>query len=709
MPESMAWWRAGRLPAEQTSLIGRRREIAEARRLLAQSRLVTLVGVGGVGKSRVALRLATEVEPEFANGACLVELSSLRDVRLLAHTVATELKLQDQTSRPMTDVLADFLSDKDLLLVLDTCEPFVEECGELVATLLRSAPGLRIVATSRQPLGVPGEHTLVVPPLTVPAALNGGTAGLNGDAVSLFSDRARAVRQDFALTPENEPAVIRLCERLDGIPLAIELAAVRLRSFSAAEILTRLDDRFQLLTEGDQTALARHQTLRVAIGWSHELCTLPERLLWARLAVFPGSFDLDAVEDICADAQLPSGDIFDLLAHLVEKSVVQAEGSPTGARYRMLDTLREYGREWLLELGEDEALRRRHRDRYLRFAEAAETAWFGPDQAGTFVRTEQEHANLRAALEFSLTTPGEVRTGQHLAATLWYYWACCGYLGEGRLWLDRALALDEAHTEARAKALWVVGYIANLQGDHPAAIRMLRECVAKSAETGNAVALAYSMHRLGCAALTSDDHPAAAALFTSALTRYEALGELNSNVLMARIELAMATAFQGDLAGAARLCEQARQICEDHGELWSRAYALYVLSFTSWAGGDVPKAITLAKESLRINHAFHDLVGCVLTVELLALYRTVEGSEAAYADAAALQGSAQPIWRSTGLRLFGSRYFNAPHEECERLSRERLGDVDYDAAFRRGTTLPLDEAVAFALEAVNAPSATSRP
>jgi predicted ATPase len=685
MTESTARWRTGRLPAEPTRLIGRRREIAAARRVLRRSRLVTLTGVGGVGKSRVALRLATEAEPDFANGACLVELSAQRDVRLLAHTIATDLQVQDQTSRPMTEVLADFVSDKELLLVLDSCEPFVAECAELVTMLLQAAPRLRIVATSRQPLGVPAEHTLVIPPLSVPAG---------GDAVALFVDRAAAVVDGFTLTPEDEPTIIRLCERLDGIPLAIELAAVRLRTLSIEQILSRLDDRFQLLTDGDQAGVHRHQTLRVAIGWSHELCTPPERLLWSRLSIFPGSFDLNAVEDICTDLHLPGHDVFDVLARLVEKSVVQAERGAGGLRYRMLTTLSEYGRDWLRELGEEQALRRRHRDRYLRFAEQAEADWFGVDQAGTFRRTELERANLRAALEYSLTTPDEAQTGQRLAATLWYYWVGCGYVGEGRLWLDRALALDATPTEARAKAQWVAGYVAILQGDHPAGVRILRECIANSVFTKNAVALAYATHRLGCAALTFDDHPAAAELFTQALARYEALGVLNSNVVMARIELAMATAFQGDLAGAVRLCEEARQVCEDHGELWSRAYALYVLSFASWTGGDVPRAITLAKESLRITHMFHDMVGCVLSVELLALYRTVDAD---YADAAALQGSAQPIWRSTGLRLFGSKYFNAPHEECERRAREALGDAGYEAAFKRGTALPLDEAVAYAL------------
>jgi non-specific serine/threonine protein kinase len=375
---------------------------------------------------------------------------------------------------------------------------------------------------------------------------------------------------------------------------------------------------------------------------------------------------------------------------------VQVETGPGAVRYRLLHNVREYGLEWMRELGEEPALRRRHRDRFLELAVRSEAAWFGADQAATFLRTELEHANLRAALEFSLTAPGQTRAALRLAGTLWFYWVGCGYLAEGRLWLDRALALDLEPTEERAKALWVNGHVALLQGDQSTAIRMLRRCRAQAVETENATALAYSIHRLGCAALVADDHPGAATLFQDALGRYDALGELNSNVLMAQVELAMATAFQGDLDQAEALCEEARRTCESHGELWSRAYALYVLSFARWARGEAPQAAALAKESLQTSHLFHDMVGCVLSVELLALYRT---ADACFEEAATLQGAAQQIWRVTGLRLFGSKYFNAPHEECEELARDALGDGGYDAAFRRGTRLGLDDAVAYALGA----------
>ena len=691
MPESNACWRSGRLPAELTRLVGRHRELAEARRLLALSRLVTLSGPAGVGKSRVALRLAAEVEADFVDGVCVVELAGLPEPRLLAHSIATALNVQDQTVRPMIEVLVQFLARKHLLLVLDTCEAFVDECAQLTRTLLQGSPGLQILITSRQPLGVLGEHTLLIPPLAIRAA---HTMTDEPDAVALFADRAAAVVDGFTVTPENEAAVIGICQRLDGMPLAIELAAVRLRALSVEQVLARLDDRFQLLTEGNRAGVIRHQTLRVAIGWSHELCTPFERLLWSRLAVFPADFDLDAAEDVCADERLEADLVFAVLAQLVEKSIVQVVPGANPIRYQLLNSVREYGREWTRELGEDLDLRRRHRDRYLALAERGETEWFSAGQEPTFQRTQREHANLRAALEFSLSTPEEIRTGVHLAGTLWFYWVGCGYLGEGRHWLDRALDLELDQTNERAKALWVNGYISVLQGDSPAAVRMLRNCMAQAVETHNATALAYSIHRLGCAALVADDHPSAATLFQDALDRYEAMGELNSNVLMARIELAMAIAFQGDLDGAERHCEEVRRICEIYGEQWSRAYALYVLSFARWTRGEAAQASALAKESLRINHLFHDMVGCVLSVELLALYRAENGE---YEEAAVMQGAAQQIWRVIGLRLFGSPHFNAPHEACERMTRDALGDPAYTAAYQRGNRLDLDAAVAYAL------------
>jgi len=681
----------GNLPAEVTSFIGRGAEVIKVQRLLGTSRLVTLTGVGGVGKTRLAIRAAHGLKHNFADGVWLVELSWLQDSCVLGHTVAEALRVKDQTTRPQTEVIMEYLAGKQLLLVLDGAEHMIAACAALASALLRAAPKLVILVTSRQQLDVPGQLVMMVSPLPIP---DPGQAG--SGSVALFAERAAAVVPQFALTADNQPDVERLCRRLDGIPLAIELAAVQLRALPVKQIVDRLEDRFRLLTGGQQAALPRHQTMRTAIGWSHELCDPAGRLLWARLSVFSGDFTLDGAEEICSDGQLPAGQIMETLSGLVSKSIVAREETRTGVRFRMLDTVREYGAEWLLQLDDDEAgrLRQRHRDYYLPLAERGERDWFSSHQEETFNTTEAELGNLRAVLDFSLSTPGQVAAGLHLAATLWFYWVGCGHLGEGRQWLDRALGLELEPTKARAKALWVNGYIADLQGDYSSAVRMLEECKAQAGSAGDTTALAYAIHRIGCAALLQDEHARAELLFSDALALYREAGELNSNVIMCQVELAMAIAFQGDLRRAAELCGEVRQTCEEHGELWAYSYALYVLSQAERLSGDGQQATALAAESLRINHTFHDLLGVVNPMELLALFAAEQGESE---RAAVLQGGASMIWPSVGLQLFGSAYFNAPHLECEALARKELGDDAYERAFQRGTALSLNEAVRYAL------------
>lgn len=494
----------GRLPAEVTSFVGRQRELTELARLLAGQRLVTVTGPGGVGKSRLALRAAARAAGAFPDGTWLVEVAPVQDRQLLGHAVLEALRLTDGTARPPLDVLVEQLAGRRLLLVLDGCEHLVEACAELVRALLRALPGLRVLTTSRVALRTAGEHLLTLAPLPVGPV----RPGVLPDAVRLFADRARAVVPAFDVSTEGAEVIARLCRRLDGIPLAVELAAGRLRALSVAQIGARLDDRFRLLTGGDPTALPRHQTLRTTIGWSHELCTVQERLLWARLSVFAGGFDLDAAEYVCAGRGVDPDELLDLLTELVAKSVVLREDCAYGVRFRLLDTVREYGLQWLRAAGDEQRLLRRHRDWYLGVATWGEVEWFGPRQAETAERTELVHADLRAALEFCLAEPGEEQLALLMAGTLWFYWVGCGHLGEGRHWLDRALALDPEPTGARAKALWVTGYMATLQGDLVAARPALEECRRQALATGDDRALAYAVHRQGCAALIGDEPPA---------------------------------------------------------------------------------------------------------------------------------------------------------------------------------------------------------
>ncbi|MFE2726222.1 ATP-binding protein [Kitasatospora sp. NPDC059327] len=693
---------SGRPAAEVTSFVGRRQELAELARLLAAARLVTVTGTGGVGKSRLALRAAARAAGAFPDGTWLVEVAPVQDPLLLGHAVLEALRLTDGTARSPLEVLTEQLAGRRTLIVLDGCEHLVHACAELADALLRALPGLRVLATSRATLRAPGEHLLVLAPLPVDPVGPGALP----DAVRLFADRARAVLPSFEITTASAEGIAQLCRRLDGIPLAVELAAGRLRALSVEQIDARLNDRFRLLTGGARTALPRHQTLRTTIGWSHELCTEQERLLWARLSVFAGSFDLEAAEFVCAGAGIEPDDLLDLLSELIDKSVVlrgeapagqrAEDGGTGGVRFRLLDTLREYGLQWLRATGEEHRLRRRHRDWYLGVATWGEVEWFGPRQAETAERTELAHPNLRAALEFCLAEPGEEQLALLLAGTLWFYWVGCGHLGEGRHWLDRALALDPEPTEARAKALWVTGYMATLQGDLLTARPALEECRRQALDTGDARALAYAVHRQGCAALIGDEPARAAELFEEALWHYRTIGELNSNVLMAMFELGIAYLFQGDQENGEFWLGQVRELCEEHGEQWAYAYGLYALGYSHWMDGEVRLARARARESVRLNHLFHDLLGIVLAIDLLALLETEPvgpGRPGDLREARVLQGAAHRIWQAVGKPFFGSRTFNGPHRHCEERARAGLTEQEFTECFDRGARLDLDAAV----------------
>ncbi|MFD8964676.1 ATP-binding protein [Streptomyces sp. NPDC059568] len=683
----------GNLPAELNRFIGRDEELSGLTRRLGESRLVTVVGVGGVGKTRLALRAAEALKKRYCDGVWLAEMGALRDPELLAHSLVEALGLTDQSGRPPRRVLAEHLATRRLLLVLDGFEQLVEACAELVRELLRRAPELTVLAVGRRPLRLEGELVFGLDPLP------------ERDAVMLFADRAAAGSPGFRLTEARESTVRELCRRLDGIPLAVELAAGRLHVLSVEQILARIDDRFRVLTEGSRGAPVRHRTLRTAIGWSHELCTAPERLLWARLSVFAGPFDLEAAEYICGGPELPAESVLDALAGLIAQSLVVREETPAGVRYRMLATVAAYGAEWLAALADTVRMRRRHRDWYMGLATWYELDWFSPRQAEVAAGAESAMPNLRAALELCLETPDEAHLGQHLAGTLWFYWVGCGRLSEGRHWLGRALALDSPYDESRLKALWVLGYVAVLQGDSTTATGALHECREEAVRTDNALAGAYAVHRLGCQALLSDDMPRAERLLRSALTAYRELGELNSNVLMGQTELAMSLVFQGDLDAAVALCTEVREICEDSGERWSRAYALYVLAYAHWTRGEQTEARALVMESITIHHLFHDLVGLVLSVELLALVTASEGDPA---EAAVLQGAASGLWESIGPPLFGSGYFSGPRMLCERQASELLGAAEYAEYESEGRGLPVDAAVRRALAERPGPAAVPR-
>ena len=394
---------AGRFPHDgYADFVGRQDELTRIAALLAESRLVTIVGPGGVGKTRVARVAAAQAAASYPDGPWIVELSNLRDPALLPNTVASVLGLPEQDARSALDALLEYLRDRRLLLILDTCEHLLDACAALAQAVMRDAPDVTVLATSRQPLDMPGEHTFPVGPLPVPEndwlPVPATFVADGGDAVELFALRAATAVPDFAITPENAADVIRLCRRLDGIPLAIELAAVQLRALPLDELLDRLNHRFTVLTGGRPGALPRHQTLRTAIEWSHELCSDAERRLWARLSVFAGPFSLVAAQEVCAEVSLERPDVVDAVIGLVDKSVVLMEGE----RYRMLDTVREFGAEWLASSGEQASCRARHIARYLAMARYFGAHFADDDQLDRYHELREVHSNLRAAMEYAL-------------------------------------------------------------------------------------------------------------------------------------------------------------------------------------------------------------------------------------------------------------------------------------------------------------------
>ncbi|MFI0452391.1 ATP-binding protein [Actinomadura sp. 6N118] len=681
--------RAGRLPAEVTRFVGRKRELAEGRRLLDASRLVTLTGASGVGKTRLALRLAAEARPGYADGTWFVDLSALRDAELLAHTVAEALHVPDQSTRDRLDMLAEHLADRELLLVLDTCEHLVDACAMLAEVLLRSAPHLHLLATSREPLDVFGEHTMVLPPLSLPDAEGPEAEVAASDAVALFADRAAAVVPGFTLSGGDLPAVARLCRRLDGIPLAIELAAVRLRALSVEQLVERLDDRFRLLGthRAQRAGRSRHQTLRAAVQWSHELCTPREALLWARLTVFPGGFDLAAAEHVGADGEgveagLPADAVYETLARLVEKSIVLREEG--GCRYRMLDTLREYGSDLLAGLEEAERLRRRHRDWFLGLAVRAEAEAFGADQAERLERLMREHANLRAALDYSVTTPGEAAQATRMAVALAQFWFSAGLLGEGRLWLGKAL--DASASSDRARALCLAGLLAVLQGDLEAAESFQAEAVPLASSS---LERAYTVELAGLVAFFRGDLEAARPL----LAEPAPSGDIWT---MLRLPLLAALhCLTGDIDRALEYCEECRVVSAASGDQWCLAYATWVRGLAHCLRGDPQAASAETQRTLRLMRGLNDRLGSAMALDLAAGCAGFTGSSE---RSARLFGAADRMWRIVGAPMFFGPAYLSLREVVLAEVRGSLGERGWQVFYGEGLRLSLDEAMDHALD-----------
>ncbi|MEO5664618.1 MAG: LuxR C-terminal-related transcriptional regulator [Nocardioides sp.] len=684
-----------------SSFVGRRHDVAEVRRLLSTtSRLVTLTGPGGVGKTRLALEVANAVRRSFPDGIVLVELDQVSDPALVANTVAVAVGLREQSARAPLQMLTHYLSSRQLLLVLDNSEHVVDATAELAAELLRACPQLRILATSREWLGIAGEVVFRVAPLGVPEAEpSGGDRAesrnlLQYGAVELFVDRASSVVSDYGLTEHNRVAVAEICRRLDGLPLAIELAAARLRALSEKDVLARLSAHSELLSSPRSQAPNRQRTLRACIEWSHGLCSEREQLLWARLSVFTGGFELDTVEEVCAGDGLDVSDVSDILAHLSDKSILVAQRHGGVVRFRMLDTIREFGREQLDRIDDRERLRRRHRDAYLRMVERADADWVSSRQVEWFTRLDREHVNVQAAVDYCLTEPGELESAMRILTALYhFYWWGRGFAREGRLLLSRALDVPGPPTQVRAWALLTDASLALADGDFDVGAQRLLAARAIEATAADPGTRAMASWVEGSVALYSGDLPVATTAFEQGLAMLEPGHELTVRLDLL-LSYSSAVALLGDVERATWCHQEFLRITEPAGESFHRAYALWTFGLFVMHQGDLPRAAELIQQSIALRRVLRDLTGLGWSQESLAW---AESALQHHERAATLLGAADRLWEIMGRPLATYQHMYPFHEACVQTGKEQLGTEGFETAFERGAAFSVDDAINYAL------------
>jgi non-specific serine/threonine protein kinase len=685
---------AGSLPVERNSFVGRRTEISRVRQLLSGARLVTLVGPGGVGKTRLAIRVAGQMRHITPAGVCFVDLAVVRDPALLPQQLAASLDLRDSSPRWLVASIAEVLGNRRMLVVLDNCEHVRDACAILVDALLSECPNLRVLTTSRRPLDVAGEVRFLVPPLPITASAE-RPSGVLSDAIELLVDRARAVIPDFEVTEANAADVAAMCRRLDGLPLALELAAVRLRTLTATQIVERLSERLDVLQHVGPAVPERQQSLPATLEWSYRNLRPAEQILWQRAAVFVGDFDLAAAEAVCADPTLPRDAIMDAVDGLVDASVLDVYRRPGRVRFRMLETVRLFGSQLLEHLGGRTAVARRHRDYCARLA--AEVDWVGPEQVTDLNRLSDEHDQLRAALEFSADTPGEELAGLRLAADLWLYWQARGQLGEGRRWLTRLLAKCAEPTTTRAKGLAVAGYLAAVQADPVAAIPLLQEAHAVATVLDEPGTAAFATQYLGLVELFSGKYDSADRLLRTAAADRRRLGE-DRFAAFAMADVGAAAFFRGDLDIAGMAFTESLTL-NSGGDPWTRSHALWGLGLVRWRTGALAEAEQLQREALNLIRRVDDRSGIALGIHALAWLAAAHGD---WHRAARLAGAAEATWRSIPAR--SPEPLRPFIDECTRQGSEALGVAHWQAEYDRGGSLEREAALALALR--EAPAAT---
>jgi predicted ATPase/DNA-binding SARP family transcriptional activator/DNA-binding CsgD family transcriptional regulator len=736
------------LPAPRTSFVGRERETLGVKRELVMTRLLTLTGMGGSGKTRLALEVARSLVSAYPDGVWMVELAPLSGGALVPQAVAQALRVKERPGEPLADTLAEVLRMRQTLVVLDNCEHLVEAVAQLADVLLDSCPRLRIIATSREPLGIPGEIQWLVSPLSVPDTRQHPTVVdlERYESVRLFAERARYRNPTFALTPQNARSVAEICKRLAGIPLAIELAAARI-GLSVEQIASRLDDSLGLLTSGSRTATARQRTLRGALEWSYDLLGGPERALFARLSVFAGGWTLESAEALASGEGLNESVIFDLLSGLVDKSLVAAGATGKGrVRYRMLEPIRQYAQEKLEESGEAERTKRSHALHFLTMAEVAEPELLGPREGEWWNRLEEDLGNLRAVLSWA-SEREETEFGLRLAGALRLFWLVRRHYNEGREWLEKALADGgEISTMTRAKALEAVGELALWQGDpnrvkaaseeglelceeseisdghHVAfftwmkaqasvvendterATRLAEESLALGRRANDTECVVYSLRALGLISAERGDHGRAREFFEKGVDLSRDWGSATMQSFFLN-DLGWMSLIEDDLVEANALFEEAAALTRELGDAILAELSRHNLAWVALLRGELERAQVLHKE----NFARLRGVGTTLSffdgLEGLACVAAAKGEAA---RAARLFGAAAALHESTGIPAANDE--RTLQEPYLLEARSHLDEVAWEKAWKAGRAMPLESAIGYALseERSSAPQAPDR-
>jgi non-specific serine/threonine protein kinase len=682
------------LPALLTSFIGRKQEISAIKQMLKKTRLLTLTGVGGCGKTRLALQVAAQLLDQYPEGIWLVELAALSEPMLVAQATAAPLGLREEPQRPLLTTLTDYLKAKKLLLILDNCEHLLAACVELVGALLRNCPHLQILATSREGLGIAGERSWPVGFLSLPdlQRLPSLACLKKYEAIQLFSERATAALPNFQMTHQNAPAVAQICHQLDGMPLAIELAATLTKALSAEQIAQRLSDRFRPVTDDHRTDLPHQQTLRATFDWSYDLLLKQEQMLFRCLSVFAGGFSLQAAEAVCVGEGIEGAEVTKLLVRLTGKSLVTVEAKDGETRYRILETLRQYGHDKLKESGETDYWRRRHLDFFLKLVEEAEPELLGSEQGAWLRRLEPDRDNLRAALESSLKG-NNADAALRMAGALWLFWYMRGYWSEGREILDQALATSlESSAEARARALTGAGVLTWQQGDPRKAATLLEESIALWRQAGHQQGLAFSLAALGVMIGAQGERQRASELCEEGLALFRESGD-HPGIAFALHNLGLVAKDHGSYERAAALLKESLALFRTLRIQWGIADSLLELGVLRRRQGDSERSAKLLAESLARFQELGEQRGTAYSLEGLAgvAYATKQRERAAR-----LWGAAEALRETTKPPLAP-----ADHDEYDlevSAVRVGLGKGAFAAAWAQGRAMALEQAIAYALE-----------